>query len=81
MLDLQSRDMIIPSYAIDASTKSDLGDLVGHNHNDSSGFYPLADGVDAFVARLALIESAQHTIDVQYYLYHRQQTTKLFTAY
>ncbi|WP_392344883.1 phospholipase D family protein [Pseudoalteromonas prydzensis] len=81
MLDLQSRDMIIPSYVIDASTKSNLGDLVGHNHNDLSGFYPLADGVDAFVARLALIESAQHTIDVQYYLYHRQQTTKLFTAY
>ncbi|CAM4012287.1 MULTISPECIES: phospholipase D family protein [Pseudoalteromonas] len=78
---LPSRDMIIPSYAIDADKQSNLGDLVGYNHTDLSGFYPLADGVDAFVARLALIESAQHTIDVQYYLYHRQQTTKLFTAY
>ena len=54
---------------------------MGYNHDDLSGFYPLADGVDAFVARLALIESALHCIDVQYYLYHRQQTTKLFTAY
>ncbi len=78
---LPSRDMISPSYAIDADLHSNLGDLVGYHHNDLSGFYPLADGVDAFVARLALIEAAQHSIDVQYYLYHRQQTTKLFTAY
>lgn len=58
-----------------------LGDTVGYDHPKLSGFYPLADGVDAFVARLALIEAAQHTIDVQYYLYHRQQTTYLLTAY
>lgn len=78
---LPSRDTITPSYAIDATTPSLLGDTVGYEHPELSGFFPLADGVDAFVARLALIESAQHTIDVQYYLYHRQQTAYLFTAY
>jgi putative cardiolipin synthase len=33
-----------------------------------SGFYPLADGVDALAARLLLIEQAEVSIDVQYYL-------------
>lgn len=78
---LPSRESIQPSYAIAADTPSTIGDAVGNNHPGLSGFYPLADGVDAFVARLALIDSAEHTIDVQYYLYHRQQTTILFTAF
>lgn len=80
-VNLPSRDTITPSFSIDPATPSLLGDTVGNDHPELSGFYPLVDGVDAFVARLALIESAQHTIDVQYYLYHRQQTAYLFTAY
>ena len=78
---LPSRESIQPSYAIKADTPSTIGDAVGNVHPGLSGFYPLVDGVDAFVARLALIDSAEHTIDVQYYLYHRQQTTILFTAF
>jgi len=78
---LPSRESIQPSYAISADTPSTIGEAVGSNHPGLSGFYPLVDGVDAFVARLALIDSAEHTIDVQYYLYHRQQTTILFTAF
>ncbi len=78
---LPSRESIQPSYAIAADTPSTIGDAVGNSHPGLSGFYPLADGVDAFVARLALIDSAEHSIDVQYYLYHRQQTTILFTAF
>lgn len=33
-----------------------------------SGFYPLPDGVDALAARLLLIDAAEVSIDVQYYL-------------
>ncbi len=33
-----------------------------------SGFYPLSDGVDAFAARLLLIDRAEVSIDLQYYL-------------
>jgi len=33
-----------------------------------SGFYPLPDGVDAFAARLLLIDRAEVSIDLQYYL-------------
>ncbi|RMX02819.1 phospholipase D family protein [Allofranklinella schreckenbergeri] len=35
-----------------------------------SGIYPLREGRDAFLARLALAESAQYTLDVQYYIWH-----------
>lgn len=33
-----------------------------------SGFYPLANGTDAFGARLALVDMAEMTIDAQYFL-------------
>lgn len=36
--------------------------------SDASGFYPLADGIDALAARLLLAERAERSIDVQYYL-------------
>jgi len=35
-----------------------------------SGFYLLANGYDAFVARAALAQIAQHSIDSQYYMVH-----------
>lgn len=35
-----------------------------------SGIYPLADGRDAFLARLALAEAAQYSLDLQYYIWH-----------
>lgn len=35
-----------------------------------TGIYPLGDGRDAFLARLALAKTAQYTLDVQYYIWH-----------
>ena len=37
---------------------------------DQSGMVLLGNGVDAFVARAALAQLAEKTLDVQYYLYH-----------
>jgi putative cardiolipin synthase len=37
-------------------------------HPGKSGFYPLVAGIDAFGARLALIDRAERTIDAQYFL-------------
>ncbi len=45
-----------------------------------SGVYPLGDGVDAFVARLALINGATTSVDVQYYIYRADTTGNLLTA-
>jgi putative cardiolipin synthase len=39
-----------------------------------SGFHPVGDGADAFVARVALARAAQKTLDVQYYIYHVDNT-------
>ncbi|MBO1519573.1 phospholipase D family protein [Oceanisphaera pacifica] len=48
-------------------------------HNAPSGFYLLGNGLDAFVTRLLLMEAADQTLDVQYYLFHDDATAKLFT--
>ncbi|WP_198341798.1 phospholipase D family protein [Oceanisphaera avium] len=47
----------------------------------SSGFFILNNALDAFVTRLSLMEAADQTLDVQYYLFHRDATAKLFTYY
>jgi putative cardiolipin synthase len=43
-----------------------------------SGFYPLPDGVDAFAARLLLIDRAEVSIDLQYYLIKRDLVGSTF---
>lgn len=41
-----------------------------NEHKNLSGFYLLNDGLDAFVARAVLIQIAEKSLDLQYYLYH-----------
>ncbi|ABK47658.1 phospholipase D/Transphosphatidylase [Shewanella sp. ANA-3] len=48
-------------------------------HSEQTGVFPLGDGVDAFVARLLLIESAVSSIDLQYYIYRNDETGRLLT--
>lgn len=48
---------------------------------NKTGFHPLGDGQAALLARLALIEGAQKTIDVQYYIYRDDATSNLLTWY
>ena len=45
------------------------------------GFILLGSGLDAFVARAVLAETAERSLDVQYYLYHNDQVGKLFTGF
>src|ERR1041385_2211677 len=46
-------------------------------HPGLSGVYPLKNGNDAFVARMALAATAERTLDVQYYIWHRDDAGKL----
>ena len=46
-------------------------------HPGDSGFYLLPSGVDAFVARILLINAAERTLDLQYYIFHGDITPKL----
>jgi len=44
-----------------------------------SGFHLLPNGLDAFVARSVLMQLAERSLDVQYYLYHDDLVGRLFT--
>ena len=45
-----------------------------------SGFYPLINGTDALGARLRLIDAAEKTIDVQYFLMKTDAAGYMFSA-
>ena len=46
------------------------------NHPGASGFYLLPTGVDAFSARALMIDRAEKTLDLQYYIFHDDLTGK-----
>lgn len=46
-------------------------------HQGESGIYPLANSRDAFIARLALVELAEKSLDVQYYIWHNDISGQL----
>lgn len=49
-------------------------------HPGQSGFRLLATGLDAFTMRVALAESARRTLDLQYYIFHGDDTGALLSA-
>jgi putative cardiolipin synthase len=46
------------------------------NHPGASGFHLLPTGIDAFSARASLIDRAEKTLDLQYYIFHDDLTGK-----
>ncbi len=71
-----------PSYALTAEDTQLVDKFFDEQPDpDLSGFYPLIDGLDAFAARIALIDAAHTSVDIQYYLYHRQESGALLAAY
>ncbi|MGH1371993.1 MAG: phospholipase D family protein [Cellvibrionaceae bacterium] len=69
----------LPSLGLHSPLSQTIAPLL-EKYPEQSGVYPLTDGVDAFVARLALIRAATRSIDVQYYIYHGDETGQLLTA-
>ncbi|CDG82178.1 phospholipase D family protein [Janthinobacterium agaricidamnosum] len=73
-----------PSSVIGGTADTPLGlaiEPMSAAHAGLSGIYPLADGRDAFAARALLADAAQRSLDVQYYIWHRDLTgTLLFDA-
>ncbi len=71
-----------PSIALENFQDTPLGRnfaSLEKTHPEKSGYYLLSDGVDAFVARLILMDAADQAIDVQYYIYRYDIAGKLFT--
>lgn len=56
-----------------------ISTLIAPN-SEESGFVLLDNGLDAFAARAILAESAQQSIDAQYYLLHDDLVGRLFVA-
>ncbi|MFO0232518.1 MAG: phospholipase D family protein, partial [Burkholderiales bacterium] len=59
-----------PSSAIDPGTATGLHATIAARLDARpgvSGFLPLERGLDAFIARAALAEQAERTLDLQYY--------------
>ena len=70
------------SYAITHTAQTTLGRMMADDlaaNPGLSGFLPLGNGLDAFVARAVLASIAERSIDVQYYLYHDDLVGYLFT--
>ncbi|HHF3260454.1 phospholipase D family protein [Vibrio diabolicus] len=51
----------------------------GKDPKSITGFSPLNQGHDALLARTSLIESAQKSLDLQYYIYRGDETSQLIT--
>ncbi|MBE9563699.1 MAG: phospholipase D family protein, partial [Proteobacteria bacterium] len=71
------------SYAIADTAETTLGKGLQASRDlgeTQDGFIILGKGLDAFVARAALAEVAEKSLDVQYYLYHNDLVGGLFTA-
>lgn len=72
------------SFALTNTSETPLGKEATHllerQLPDQSGFIPLLDGVQALAYRLALIESATRSIDIQYYLIKNDPIGRIFTA-
>ena len=71
-----------PSYAFTHTDNTIIGIALRDKikaHPGQSGFLPLGNGLDAFVARALFAHYAERSIDVQYYLYHDDLVGRLFT--
>jgi len=63
----------VASLAMKVDPSSRLGQRMMEamrEHSGKSGIVPLQRGHDALVSRLALVEAAERSIDVQYYIWH-----------
>lgn len=70
----------VGSACLDDTHRTMLGlALAGEaaSHPGLSGLYPLADGHDAFAARVMLADAAERSIDVQYYIWRDDTSGRL----
>ncbi|UZE96359.1 phospholipase D family protein [Alkalimarinus alittae] len=70
----------IESYALKHTADTQLGKSLAHlfsQHPSLSGFNMLSLGQDALAARIALIQDAQRSLDLQYYIWHDDLTGRL----
>ncbi len=70
----------VESHALRDTADTRLGRPVTplvKSHPGRSGLYPLGRGLDAFLARVALADTADRSLDIQYYIWHGDTTGRL----
>ena len=69
-----------PSFALEDTSETKLAREIQSlvkAHPDQSGFHVLPEGINAYAARLLLVNEAQASIDIQYYIWHDDLTGKV----
>lgn len=77
---LPERAPVSPSYYISDTSSTQLGQLFDRrktSHQGLTGYNLLIDPIDAIAARLMLIEKAQKSLDLQYYIWHNDKVGAL----
>src|SRR5688500_2300556 len=72
-----------PSTALEDPGKTRLGAAIaiaGRAHPGKSGFRLFPSGLDGFLVRMQMADAATATLDVQYYIYHQDETSKLLSG-
>ena len=54
-------------------------DALARAHNDHSGFRIIPVGADGFLIRMQMINAATRTLDLQYFIFHQDNTGRLLT--
>ncbi|MFD2231334.1 phospholipase D family protein [Alkalimarinus sediminis] len=70
----------MPSYALENTNDTLVGKAIApllSEHPEESGFHLLAYGMDALAARIKLIDAAQRSLDLQYYIWHDDLTGRV----
>jgi len=71
-----------PSVALEHPEGTHLGgefDRAAQAHGGASGFRLITGGVDGFLARAQMIDAAEQTLDLQYYIFRGDETGRLLT--
>lgn len=55
-------------------------DKAAHANAGNSGFRIIPVGADGFLMRMQMIKAAEHTLDLQYYIFHGDETGRLLTG-
>jgi putative cardiolipin synthase len=74
----------VPSAVLSASAETRLGRILAPRtaqHPGESGVCPLSKGSDALAARLELVDMAERSLDLQYYIWHGDDTGRLLAEH
>jgi cardiolipin synthase C len=72
----------VGSVALDHPEVTSLGaqfSVAANEHGGASGFRIITVGVDGFLARVQMIDAAERTLDLQYFIFRGDETGRLLT--